>query len=303
MCKICKVCGQSNFGVIVKKIEKRAAKIVNGKITEYFKGYEEVEEIREINYCFTCRRNVTEEDLSEVHICNVCKRETLEVNENGICLECSKEAEKLIDISKEELILMILKQNKKVETELSDIDNFNKSLELSEEKKLIDSKGSSTSQELCESVEHDEVDKVTESHEIVEENEKKDQSKKRKNEEKLVKNRKKSVTIEKEEKIAKLNHEQKVEIDVEKNMSSRKKNRVKTNSANKSISKNEDIGINQEVNDIAVVGTVKDEMDIFNIEKKAYYKEVVNSTLIEIEDIIKSMDNKNIIDDGIGISY
>jgi hypothetical protein len=303
MCKICKVCGQSNFGVIVKKIEKRAAKIVNGKITEYFKGYEEVEEIREINYCFTCRRNVTEEDLSEVHICNVCKREALEVNENGICLECSKEAEKLIDISKEELILMILKQNKKVETELSDIDNFNKSLEFSEEKKLIDSKESSTSQELCKSVEHNEAFKVTELHEIVEENEKKAQSKKRKNEEKLVNNSKKSVTIEKEKKIAKLNHEQKVEIDVEKNIHSRKKKRIKTNSANKSISKNEGIGIRQEVNDIAVVGTVKDEMDIFNIEKKAYYKEVVNSTLIEIEDIIKSMDNKNIIDDGIGISY
>jgi hypothetical protein len=303
MCRICKVCGQSNFGVIVKKIEKRAAKIVNGKITEYFKGYEEVEEIREINYCFTCRRNVTEEDLSEVHICNVCKREALEVNENGICLECSKEAEKLIGISKEELILMILKQNKKVETELSDIDNFNKSLEFSEEKKLIDLKEASTSQELCKSVEHDKVFKVTESHEIVEENEKKAQSKKRKNEEKLVKNSKKSVTIEKEKKIAKLNHEQKVEIDVEKNMSSGNRNRVKTNSANKSISKNEGTGVSQEVNDIAVVGTVKDEMDIFNIEKKAYYKEVVNSTLIEIEDIIKSMDNKNIIDDGIGISY
>lgn len=134
MCKICKACGQSNFGVIVKKIEKRAAKIVNGKITEYFKGYAEVEEIREINYCFTCRKNVTEEDLSEVHICKVCKREALEVNKNGICLECSKEAEKLIDISKEELILMILKQNKKVETELSDIGNFNESLEISEEK-------------------------------------------------------------------------------------------------------------------------------------------------------------------------
>ncbi|WP_238918175.1 hypothetical protein [Clostridium sp. YIM B02555] len=303
MCKICKACGQSNFGVIVKKIEKRAAKIVNGKITEYFKGYEEVEEIREINYCFTCRRNVTEEDLSEVHICKVCKREALEVNENGICLECSKEAEKLIDISKEELILMILKQNKKVETELSDIDNFNEPLEISEEKKLIDSKESSTSRELCKSGVHDEVDKVTESHEIVEENQKRTQSKKRKSEEKLVKNNRKSVTIEKEKKIAELNDEQKVEIDVEKNMSSRKKNRIKTNSANKSISKNEGNSISQEVNDIAVVGTVKDEMDIFNIEKKAYYKEVVNSTLIEIEDIIKSMDNKNIIDDGIGISY
>ncbi|AGF59648.1 ribosomal protein L37AE/L43A [Clostridium saccharoperbutylacetonicum] len=303
MCKICKACGQSNFGVIVKKIEKRAAKIVNGKITEYFKGYAEVEEIREINYCFTCRKNVTEEDLSEVHICKVCKREALEVNKNGICLECSKEAEKLIDISKEELILMILKQNKKVETELSDIGNFNESLEISEEKKLIDSKESSTSQELCKLGVHDELDKVTESHEIVEENQKKAQSKKRKIEEKLVKNSRKSVTIEKENKIAKLNHEQKVEIDVEKNMSSRKKNRIKTNGTNKSISKNEGIGISQEVNDIAVVGTVKDEMDIFNIEKKAYYKEVVNSTLIEIEDIIKSMDNKNIIDDGIGISY
>ncbi|MDF2884575.1 MAG: hypothetical protein K0R54_5142, partial [Clostridiaceae bacterium] len=284
MCKICKACGKSNFGVIVKKIEKRAAKIVNGKITEYFKGYAEVEEIREINYCFTCRKNVTEEDLREVHICKVCKREALEVNENGICLECSKEAEKLIDISKEELILMILKQNKKVEAEPVDIGSFNKDLELSEPEKLINSKELLTPQELCKSGVHNEADKVTESHEIVEENQKKAQSKKRKIEEKLVKNSRKSVTIEKENKIAKLNHEQKVEIDVEKNMSSRKKNRIKTNGTNKSISKNEGIGISQEVNDIAVVGTVKDEMDIFNIEKKAYYKEVVNSTLIEIED-------------------
>lgn len=300
MCKICKACGQSNFGVIVKKIEKRAAKIVNGKITEYFKGYEEVEEIREINYCFTCRKNVTEKDLSEVHICKACKREALEVNENGICLDCSKEAEKLIDISKEELILMILKQNKKVEAEPSDISNFNKSLELSEPEKLIDSKELLNSQELCKSWLHDGADKVTGSHEIVEENQKKNQSKKRKNEEKLVKNNKKSVTIEKEKKIAKPNDEQKVEIDIKKSMSSRKRNSI-----NKSISKNEFIGISQEIDDVAVIGIVKNEMDILNIEKKAYYKEVVNNTLIEIEDIVKSMNSKNIIneDNRLSTSY
>jgi len=300
MCKICKACGQSNFGVIVKKIEKRAAKIVNGKITEYFKGYEEVEEIREINYCFTCRKNVTEKDLSEVHICKACKREALEVNENGICLDCSKEAEKLIDISKEELILMILKQNKKVEAEPSDISNFNKSLELSEPEKLIDSKELLNSQELCKSGLHDGADKVTGSYEIVEENQKKNQSKKRKNEEKLVKNNKKSVTIEKEKKIAKPNDEQKVEIDIKKSMSSRKRNSI-----NKSISKNEFIGISQEIDDVAVIGIVKNEMDILNIEKKAYYKEVVNNTLIEIEDIVKSMNSKNIIneDNRLSTSY
>ncbi len=313
MCKICKTCGQSNFGVIVKRIEKKAAKMLDGKITEYFEEYEEIAEETEINYCFTCSREVAEEDLTEVHICKACKSEVYEVNENGICVECMKEAEKLAEISKEELILMILKQNKKIE------DEQNKFLEASE---------TGDSQKK---------------NKIFEENQGELENKKEKIAEKLVKNNRKSDTIKKENKSANFCCKQEVEIDVKNRVFSKRKNGHKASNkaesiqekdegevlnfeknienaikANKekvklaaeasslntkslnnvkkevnNIFENDFIGIGNEVNDVAIIDDICEDMDISNINKEIAYKDVVNNTLMEIEDIIRSMDSQS----------
>ena len=114
MCKICKTCKRSDFGVIRRKTEEKAARLINGEISEYFDGsYESHEELL-YNYCFTCSKEITEDDLEEINKCSICKKEVSHINANGVCEECARKAEKLSNVRKEDLILMLLKQSEEV---------------------------------------------------------------------------------------------------------------------------------------------------------------------------------------------
>lgn len=111
MYKICKTCKRSDFGVIRRKTEEKAARLINGEISEYFDGSYEVHEELLYTYCFTCSKEITEDDLEEINTCSICGKEVSDLNANSVCEECARKAEKLSNISKEDLILMLLKQS------------------------------------------------------------------------------------------------------------------------------------------------------------------------------------------------
>lgn len=273
MCKICKTCNESNFGVIIKRIEERAARMVNDQIIEYFEGSEEVREEMSINYCFTCSKEIAEDDLIEESICKICKGKNEHVNKNGLCIKCAKEVAKLSEASKEDLILMLIKQNKK---------NAYDQLE------------------------------IPESYVQGEENEREVKNKREKNNEILVKNNRKSDTIKRGDKSIQNVGEQKVEIDMGKNVllrrkkgckyndkiiRSKKENNCKGNKdAASTLQENMEKAIienKEEVKDVAIIEDIKEDINIYNINKEKVYSEVVDNTLMEIEEIINGMSNKD----------
>jgi hypothetical protein len=110
MCKKCKGCGKSNLGAIVTHVEKIAVRILDGEVVEQFQdSYEETQDT-EINYCFECGKPITEEDLFEEVQCPICGKMVGGLTESGACQECTDEANKLASMSKEQLILMLMKQ-------------------------------------------------------------------------------------------------------------------------------------------------------------------------------------------------
>lgn len=112
MCKKCKGCGKSNIGAIVTHIETIAVRIVDGVVTEQFKESYEESQTTEINYCFECKKAITEADLFEEVECPVCGKMVGGLTESGACQECTDEANKLASMSKEQLILMLMKQTR-----------------------------------------------------------------------------------------------------------------------------------------------------------------------------------------------
>lgn len=113
MCKFCKTCGKSNFGATrIRKISD-AVRLVNGIVEEVFDDSEEtLPEEYEINYCFECNKEITENDLVSEIKCPVCGKMVDNLTDEGICEECAEEASKLANMSKEEIVLMYLKQQK-----------------------------------------------------------------------------------------------------------------------------------------------------------------------------------------------
>jgi predicted RNA-binding Zn-ribbon protein involved in translation (DUF1610 family) len=110
MCKKCKGCGKSNLGAIVTHIEKIAVRLVDGVVTEQFQDSYEESQTEEINYCFECGKEITEADLYEDVQCPICGKMVGGLTESGACQECTDEANKLASMSKEQLILMLMKQ-------------------------------------------------------------------------------------------------------------------------------------------------------------------------------------------------
>lgn len=117
MCKRCKHCGESNLGVLITQISTIAARKLNGEIVEFFKESEENTQTETVNYCFTCNKPITEDDLIETVKCTSCGKEVNHVNDEGLCDECAKvkteaeaEAKKLASMTQEELIAMIMAQ-------------------------------------------------------------------------------------------------------------------------------------------------------------------------------------------------
>lgn len=117
MCKRCKHCGKSDLGVLITQISTVAARKVDGKIVEFFKDSEENSQKEEVNYCFTCNKSITEDDLIETVVCKSCGKEVDHVDENGLCDECAKvkaeaeeEARKLASMTQEEIVAMLIAQ-------------------------------------------------------------------------------------------------------------------------------------------------------------------------------------------------
>lgn len=117
MCKRCKHCGESNLGVLITQTSTIAARKLNGEIVEFFKESEENTQTEKVNYCFTCNKPITEDDLVETVKCTSCGKEVNHVNSDGLCDECAKvkseaeeEAKKLASMTQEELIAMIMAQ-------------------------------------------------------------------------------------------------------------------------------------------------------------------------------------------------
>ena len=110
MCKKCKGCGKSNLGAIVTHVEKIAVRILDGEVVEQFQDSYQEEQTTEINYCFECGKPITEEDLFDEVQCPICGKMVGGLTESGACQECTDEANKLASMSKEQLILMLMKQ-------------------------------------------------------------------------------------------------------------------------------------------------------------------------------------------------
>lgn len=104
----CKCCGKSDFGVTLKEIKVTPVKMVNGEAVAILSEPETSQDY-EVNFCFTCNKPITQDDLYENETCPVCGKEVPELV-NGVCPHCNEEKNKLMNMSQEELILMLLKQ-------------------------------------------------------------------------------------------------------------------------------------------------------------------------------------------------
>lgn len=149
MCKRCKHCGESNLGVLITQVSTIAARKLNGEIVEFFKESEENSQTEKINYCFTCNKQITEEDLIETVKCSSCGKEVNSVDKDGLCEECAKvkheaeeEAKRIASMTQEELVAMIMAQKfgkvSKPESKPEEINNTPSTTELELEEKLAD---------------------------------------------------------------------------------------------------------------------------------------------------------------------
>lgn len=105
----CKHCKTSDLGAVVTEVKKTPIKLVNGEPVGILGEPEIVSQDMEITYCFTCNKPITQDDLYENETCPICGKEVPELVE-GACSECTEQKNKLLSMSREELILMMLKQ-------------------------------------------------------------------------------------------------------------------------------------------------------------------------------------------------
>lgn len=287
MCKICKTCSKSNFGVTIKKAAERAARMVDGKITEYFEDSKEAQEEVLINYCFTCSKEITEEDLIEIHECKVCKRNVEHVNKDGVCTQCEEEVDKLSQASREDLILMILKQNKQIETE---------AVKILDETKKVENKREKNKEKLVKNSKKDDTMKIgyraikSLDAQIVEIDNKKKPSSRRKVQ---SKNNEKSNDAKKEKETSLISQE---------NMDKAiKDNKEKVKSIpnikiieNQSLDYVTDKNSNhiEDIKDLFVVEDIKEDI-LINKQNNEIADDVIHNTLMEIENIMSSISSCN----------
>lgn len=115
----CKHCGGSDFGVIEKKVIETPFKIINEKDKTPLSEPEERTEIT-YNYCFTCKANITNDDVEKSETCVVCGKSFSKLT-NGRCSGCNKEAELIGNMDKEDMLNMIMKLMKDNSVDLNDI--------------------------------------------------------------------------------------------------------------------------------------------------------------------------------------
>lgn len=293
MRKMCKACGQSNFGVTLKKVEERAGRMVGGKIKEYFEGSEEIQEEISINYCFTCSREITEEDLLERYICKVCKSSVEQVNENGVCIKCAKEVNKLSEISREDLILMILKQNKEILAKPSVLIEPSKENEIAIENKKVKNKEKlvkNDKKDVTIKREYKTV-KSLDSSKVEIDSEKKVSSKRKVQ----CKSNNKINNAEKESKkvtiLSRENMDKAISNNKEKTKSTPKIKSVDNKSLNYVTDKNS--SHIEDIKDMFMLKDIKEDIDIKNINIEIVDGDVVHNTLMEIEDVMNNMSSFN----------
>lgn len=106
--KRCKHCQGTDFGVVVKKIQKAPFRMTDGKpVGGPLAAPEESTEV-EVNFCFGCNKPITDEDLTEEVTCEVCGKKVKETV-NGKCPECEAQAKAYSRMNKDELIMMLMK--------------------------------------------------------------------------------------------------------------------------------------------------------------------------------------------------
>lgn len=108
----CKCCNQSDFGVNMIQTIKEPVRILNGKLD---KVLGESETTKEIEYCFCniCKKVITNNDLYEHIECPICLRKVDKIV-NGKCHQCEEVSKSMETISKEDLILMLMRQQFKL---------------------------------------------------------------------------------------------------------------------------------------------------------------------------------------------
>lgn len=125
----CKHCNKSDFGVNMIIITKDPVRFLNGKPDKVLGESEVIEEV-EYCYCNICKKQITKDDLYEYIKCPVCNREVDKIV-NGKCTTCDEVSKEMETISKEDLIIMLMRQ----QMQLNSITNQNKVDEKVEKKK------------------------------------------------------------------------------------------------------------------------------------------------------------------------
>lgn len=102
----CKHCQGTEFGVTVIETKMTGYKAINGEVVEQI-GKPETKSENKISYCFGCNKPITDKDTYESETCSVCGKEVEELVD-GKCNDCNAQVKKLANMTKEELILMML---------------------------------------------------------------------------------------------------------------------------------------------------------------------------------------------------
>lgn len=102
----CKHCKGTDFGLTVTETKVTGYRAVNGEVIECLGAQEPITE-QKVTFCFGCNNSITENDLYELETCPVCGKEVDELVD-GKCHDCDAQVKMLANMSKEELILMML---------------------------------------------------------------------------------------------------------------------------------------------------------------------------------------------------
>lgn len=105
----CKHCQGTEFGLTVVETKVSGFRAIDGEVVEQM-GEPEVSTDTKISYCFGCNKPITEEDTYENETCPVCGKEVEELV-NGRCEDCDAQVKALANMTKEELIMMMLQGN------------------------------------------------------------------------------------------------------------------------------------------------------------------------------------------------
>lgn len=107
----CKCCKKSNFGAMLVETKSTPIMMSNGEPVKVLAEQETIETVVNITYCMTCKKDIDpEKDLYELETCQACGNEFDEVDANGLCAECAKKRKELDGMSKDDLLLLLLKQ-------------------------------------------------------------------------------------------------------------------------------------------------------------------------------------------------